>query len=44
MNHRPPPYMRCARFQELSMVVVAAILGLAIVLAALNWFEFGRID
>jgi len=26
------------------MVVVAAILGLAIVLAAFNWFEFGRID
>jgi len=26
------------------MVVVAAILGLAVVLAAFNWFEFGRID
>jgi hypothetical protein len=30
--------------RSFSMVVVAAILGLAVVLAAFNWFEFGRID
>jgi len=26
------------------MLAVVAIVGLAIVLAAFNWFEFGRID
>jgi len=31
-------------FRSISMVVIAAVVGLAAVLAAFNWFEFGRID